>query len=71
MNTKIKSLKLFLDEYKNKEEWLKVLTQDAYKYYYQELMNEYIKLSKHPFPNEYIDLKKSLNTYEKHIKYAN
>ena len=42
MNTRVKSIKQFLDDYKNKDESLKRLTEDSYKYYYQELMKEYI-----------------------------
>ena len=66
MNTRVKSIKQFLDDYKNKDESLKRLTQDAYKYYYQELMKEYVKLSKQPHALEQLDMEKSLN---KHIKY--
>ena len=66
MNTRVKSIKQFLDDYKNKDESLKRLTEDSYKYYYQELMKEYIKLMKHPHALEQLDMEKTLN---KHIKY--
>ena len=67
MNTKIKSIKDFLDEYKNKTEYLQILLEDTYEYYYKELMNEYIKTSKLPYRLELINIEKELNTYEKHI----
>lgn len=67
MNTKIKSIKDFLDEYKNKTEYLQILLEDTYEYYYKELMNEYIRTSKQPFRLELINMDKDLNTYEKHI----
>ena len=66
MNTRVNSIKQFLDDYKNKSESLKILTQDTYKYYYQELIKEYAKLMKHPHALEQLDMEKSLN---KHIKY--
>ena len=66
MNTRVKSIKQFLDDYKNKDESLKRLTEDSYKYYYQELMKEYIKLMKHPYALEQLDMEKTLNN---HIKY--
>ena len=69
MNTRVKSIKQFLDDYKNKNEYLKGLTIDTYKYYYRELMKEYVKLMKHPHALEQLDMEKSLNRYEKHIKY--
>ena len=69
MNTRVNSIKQFLDEYKNKSESLKILTQDTYKYYYQELIKEYAKLMKHPYALEQLDMEKSLYRYEKHIKY--
>ena len=66
MNTRVNSIKQFLDDYKNKSESLKRLTEDSYKYYYRELMKEYIKLSKHPHALEQLDMEKTLNN---HIKY--
>ena len=66
MNTRVNSIKMFLDEYKNKSESLKILTQDSYEYYYRELMREYVKLSKHPHAIEQLDMEKTLNN---HIKY--
>ena len=66
MNTRVNSIKQFLDDYKNKSESLKRLTEDSYKYYYRELMKEYIKLMKHPHALEQLDMEKTLN---KHIKY--
>ena len=66
MNTRVNSIKQFLDDYKNKSEYLKNLTEGSYKYYYQELIKEYAKLMKHPHALEQLDMEKSLN---KHIKY--
>ena len=70
MNTRVNSIKMFLDDYKNKSEYLKNLTEGSYKYYYRELMKEYVKLMKHPHALEQLDMEKSLNKYEKYIKSA-
>ena len=70
MNTRVNSIKMFLDDYKDKSEYLKNLTEGSYKYYYRELMKEYVKLMKHPHALEQLDMEKSLNRYEKYIKSA-
>ena len=70
MNTRVNNIKMFLDEYKNKNEYLKNLTEGSYKYYYKELMKEYVKLMKHPHALEQLDMEKSLNRYKNNIKSA-
>ena len=51
---RIQSIKTFLDDYKDLEPWLQELTREAHHHYQLELMNEYLKLNQHPFPNEYL-----------------
>ena len=51
---RIQSIKRFLEDYKSLNPYLKELTQESHHHYQLELMNEYLKLSHHPFPNEYL-----------------
>jgi len=51
---RIKRINMFLKEFKFKTSYLQDLLDDSYKYYQQELKNEYLKISKHPYPNEVI-----------------
>ena len=67
MNTRVNTIKQFLDDYKDKSEYLKNLTEGSYKYYYRELMKEYVKLMKHPPALEQLDMEKSLNNNIKYL----
>ena len=53
---RIQSIKRFLDEYESLEPNLKYLVSWSYEYYQKELQKEYLKVSHHPFPDEYLDL---------------
>ena len=53
---RIQSIKRFLDEYESLEPNLKQLVSWSYDYYQNELQKEYLKISLHPFPNEYLGL---------------
>ena len=59
--TRITVLKEFIENYRNiSNPFLKEITKTCYDYYYKELMNEYSKLSKHPYPNEYLNINKTI-----------
>lgn len=53
---RIQSIKRFLDDYESLEPNLKYLVSWSYDYYQKELQKEYLKVSRHPFPDEYLDL---------------
>ena len=52
--SRIKRINNFLTEYKTLNPNLQYLLKGSIQYYQQELKNEYLKISKHPFPNEVI-----------------
>jgi hypothetical protein len=51
---RIQSIKRFLEDYKSLNPYLKNLTKESHHHYQLELMNEYLKLSCHPYPSEYL-----------------
>ena len=53
---RIQSIKRFLDDYETLDPKLKQLVSWSYDYYQKELQKEYLKVSHHPFPEEYLDL---------------
>ena len=53
---RIQSIKRFLDDYESLEPNLKNLVSWSYDYYQKELQKEYLKVSRHPFPDEYLEL---------------
>ena len=53
---RIQSIKRFLEDYESLEPNLKQLVSWSYDYYQNELQKEYLKISRHPFPNEYLGL---------------
>ena len=53
---RIQSIKRFLDEYETLEPNLKNLVSWSYDYYHKELQKEYLEISRHPFPDEYLNL---------------
>ena len=56
---RIQSIKRFLDDYESLEPNLKYLVSWSYDYYQKELQKEYLKVSRHPYPDEYLDLEVS------------
>ena len=56
---RIQSIKRFLDDYEFLEPNLKNLVSWSYDYYQKELQKEYLKVSRHPYPDEYLDLEVS------------
>ncbi len=57
---RIQSIKRFLEEYESLEPNLKYLVSWSYDYYQNELQKEYLKISRHPFPDEYLSLDPSI-----------
>ena len=53
---RIQSIKRFLDDYESLEPNLKYLVSWSYDYYQKELQKEYLNVSHHPFPDEYLEL---------------
>jgi hypothetical protein len=51
---RIQRIQTFLDDYKTLNPNLKYLLEGSYEYFQQELIKEYIKVSKHPLPQEYL-----------------
>ena len=68
MNTKIKCLKEFINQYRRLDSYWKSLLEDSYTHCQNKLMMEYELLSNHPYPKERLDMQKTINRYEKHIK---
>ena len=56
---RIQSIKRFLDDYESLEPNLKYLVSWSYDHYQKELQKEYLKVSRHPYPDEYLDLEVS------------
>ena len=56
--TRIQRIKRFLEDYKSLEPYLKDLCSWSYSYYQKELIKEYLKVSQHPYPNEYLETPK-------------
>ncbi len=58
-NNRIESIKQFLEDIRNRdpEHWFTKFIMDTgfLDYYKHQLMQEYIKLGNHPYPNEYLD----------------
>ena len=53
---RIQSIKRFLDDYETLEPNLKNLVSGSYDHYQEELQKEYLKVSQHPFSDEYLEL---------------
>ncbi len=53
---RIQRIQTFLQDYKSLNPYLKYLIKDSQKNYQKELINEYLKVSRHPYPNEYLDI---------------
>ena len=52
----VQRIQIFLGDYKSVDPYLKNLLKDVEEDYQNELINEYLKLSRHPYPNEYLDI---------------
>jgi len=51
---RIQSIRTFLSDYKYLTPYLKELCEEVHHHYQLELINEYVKVGKHPYPNEYL-----------------
>ena len=51
---RIQRIQTFLEDYNLLDPYLKNLLKDSKEYYQKELLNEYLKVSRHPYPNEYL-----------------
>jgi hypothetical protein len=52
--SRMNRMKIFIEDYKSLDPYLKILTKEAHHHYQQELVQEYIKVSSHPYPSEYL-----------------
>ena len=53
---RIRQIQEFLDDFKTKEPFLQNVCSGVYDLYQKELQKEYLKVSRHPFPHEYLGL---------------
>ena len=53
---RIQRIQNFLRDYKTLNPYLKSLVKDSQEDYQKELIKEYIKVSRHPYPNEYLNI---------------
>ena len=53
---RIQRIQTFLEDYKSLNPYLKNLVKDSQKNYQKELLNEYLKVSRHHYKNEYLDI---------------
>ena len=51
---RIQRIKTFLEDYKSLTPELQRLCEDTYQHYELELINEYVRINRHPYPNEYL-----------------
>ena len=51
---RIQRIKNFLQDYKTLNPYLKSLIKDSQEDFQKELIKEYLKVSRHPYPNEYL-----------------
>jgi uncharacterized protein YutD len=56
--TRIQRILRFLEDYKSLDPYLKDLCSWSCSYYQKELIKEYLKVSRHPYPNEYLETPK-------------
>ena len=50
--TRIQRIQTFLEDYKSLDPYLKDLIKPIHQDYQKELIQEYLKVSKHPYPDE-------------------
>ena len=53
---RIQRIQIFLQDYKTLNPYLKNLLNEVQKDYQKELIKEYLKVSRHPYPNEYLNI---------------
>ena len=53
---RIQRIQIFLQDYNLLNPHLKNLLKDSREYYQKELLNEYLKVSRHPYQNEYLSI---------------
>jgi len=53
---RIQRIQTFLQDYNLLNPYLKNLLKGSKEYYQKELIKEYIKVSRHPYQNEYLDI---------------
>lgn len=53
---RIERIKMFLQDYKLLNPYLKNLLKEVQEDYQKELINVCLKLSRHPYPNMYLDI---------------
>ena len=53
---RIQRIQTFLQDYNLLNPHLKNLLKEVQEYYQKELLNEYLKVSRHPYPNEYLSI---------------
>ena len=51
---RIQRIQNYLEHYKSLDPYPKDLTKESHLYYQLELMNEYLRVSRHPYPTEYL-----------------
>ena len=54
--TRIQRIQTFLEDYKSLDPYLKDLIKPIHQDYQKGLIQEYQKVSRHPYPNECLDL---------------
>ena len=56
--TRIQRIKRYLEDYKSLDPYLKELCKEMNHHFHMELIKEYLKVSHHPYPNEYLETHK-------------
>ena len=56
--SRINRIKRFLEDYKSLNPYLKDLMKPIHQDYQKKLIQEYLKVSRHPYPNEYLETPK-------------
>ena len=54
--TRINKIQTFLEDYKSLDPYLKDLIKPIHQDYQKELIQEYLKVSRHPYPNEGLEV---------------
>ena len=53
---RIQRIQTFLQDYNLLNPYLKNLLKDSKEYYQKELIKEFIKVARHSYPNEYLEI---------------
>ena len=54
--TRTQRIQTFLEDYKSPDPYLKDLIKPIHQDYQKKLIQEYLKVSRHPYPDECLDL---------------